>query len=144
MSDRLLIHIIYDGQCAFCVRALRLARAVDVRRVLRFHDATDRTAIEARFPVLRGADLDAAMYAVADGGKAYRGFFAFRRLVWCSPLTWPLLLLFYFPGASAVGPPLYAWVARNRANLGCGSPLCPLPPPSGPVHSRERTQEGSR
>jgi predicted DCC family thiol-disulfide oxidoreductase YuxK len=139
----MLIDIVYDGQCAFCVRALRIARALDVRGVCRFHDATDRTAVEELFPALRGADLDAAMYAVADGGRTYRGFFAFRRLVWCSPLMWPLLLLFYFPGANSVGPRLYGWVARNRSNFGCRSPVCPVPPPSGADHPQDRPQEGA-
>jgi predicted DCC family thiol-disulfide oxidoreductase YuxK len=143
MADRKSIHIVYDGQCAFCVRALRIARALDVRRVLRLYDATDRAAVVDRFPELRGADLDTAMYAVADGGRPYRGFFAFRRLAWCSPLMWPLLLLLYFPGATSIGPRIYGWVARNRANLGCGSPLCPLPPASGPDHPQDRAQEGS-
>jgi predicted DCC family thiol-disulfide oxidoreductase YuxK len=139
----MLIEIVYDGQCTFCVRALRVARALDVRHVYRFHDATNRAAVEERFPSLRGADLDTAMYVVADGGLTYRGFFAFRRLVWCSPLMWPLLLLFYFPGATFIGPRVYGWVARNRTNLGCGSPHCPLPPPSGADHPRERAREGS-
>jgi predicted DCC family thiol-disulfide oxidoreductase YuxK len=143
MRDRELIHIIYDGQCGFCVRTLKVARALDVGGVLRFHDATDRARIDAQFPALLGADLETAMYAVADGGQTYRGFFAFRRLVWSSPLLWPLLLLFYFPGATVVGPRVYGWVARRRTNLGCGSPGCPLPPPSGADHPRERAQEGS-
>jgi predicted DCC family thiol-disulfide oxidoreductase YuxK len=143
MRDRELIHIIYDGQCGFCVRSLKVARTSDVRGVFRFHDATDRARVEEQFPALQGVDLDSAMYVVADGGRTYRGFFAFRRLVWCSPFMWPLLLLFYFPGATLIGPRVYGWVARHRANLGCGSPLCPLPPPSGADHPRERAQEGS-
>src|SRR5512139_4044629 len=132
MADRILVHVIYDGQCVFCVWALRIARALDVRGVLRFHDGTDRAALEAQFPMLCGADLDAAMYVVADGDRDYRGFFAFRRMAWCSPLTWPLLGLFYCPGAGLLGPRIYDWVARNRSNLGCRSPVCSLLPPSRP------------
>jgi predicted DCC family thiol-disulfide oxidoreductase YuxK len=137
-----VIHVIYDGQCGFCVRALRIARALDVRGVLRFQDASDRAAVEAKFPMLRGADLDAAMYVVDADGRAHRGFFAFRRMAWCSPLTWPLLVFFYCPGASFLGPRVYGWVARNRANLGCRSSVCPLPPPSRTDQPHERAQEG--
>lgn len=131
MDDRRVVHVIYDGQCAFCVRTLKIARIMDVRGALRFHDAADRIAVENRFPVLSGADLPGAMHAVADGGRTYRGFFAFRRMAWSSPLTWAFLVLFYFPGAGWLGPQVYAWVARNRSNLGCRSRVCPVPPPAG-------------
>jgi hypothetical protein len=56
-----------------------------------------------------------------------RGFFAFRRILWESPLMWPLIPLFYFPGAGIVGPRVYAWVARNRRRFGCESDVCELP-----------------
>ena len=126
------IDIIYDGQCTFCVRSLRIVRSLDVWGALRFVDGTDRTQVEARFPELRGADLDQAMFAVTKDGGVYRGFFAFRRLLWVSPLLWLLIPFFYFPGARLVGPRLYAWIARNRRSLGCRSSTCPILPPSDP------------
>jgi len=145
MVDREPIHIIYDGQCTFCIRALRIVKALDVWRVLRFHDGRDRASVEARFPALRGADLDAAMFAIAEPGRTYRGFFAFRRVAWGSPLTWPFLPLFYFPGARWLGPVVYAWVARNRSSLGCRAPVDPAPPPAGtepPPTDRGRVRSG--
>jgi predicted DCC family thiol-disulfide oxidoreductase YuxK len=124
-----LVHVIYDGGCGFCVRSLRLVRRLDVRRALRFHDAADRERVTAEFPGLSTAELDEAMYAVDGRGETFRGFFAFRRLLWVSPLLWPLLPLFYCPGARVYGPRVYAWVARNRSRLGCRSDGCTLPPP---------------
>lgn len=121
------INIIYDGQCGFCARALRIVSALDVRRALRFYDAHQPETF-AQFPALRGADVDDAMYAVVEGEPVYRGFFAFRRLVWSSPLMWALIPLFYFPTASFFGPRVYAWVARNRSRFGCDSQVCALPP----------------
>lgn len=119
------LNIIYDGQCAFCMRALRIFRRLDFKRRLRFYDWHEpETLLE--FPVLRGTDNE-AMYAIAEGESPDRGFFAFRRLIWNSPLTWALVPFFYFPGARLVGPAVYAWVARNRASLGCGSEVCALP-----------------
>ncbi len=122
------IDIIYDGQCAFCVQSLRLVRALDVWGRLGFVDGTDRVQVEARFPMLRGADLDDAMYAMTRYGGIYQGFFAFRRLLWASPLMWPLLPLFYFPASRWVGPRVYAWIARNRRSLGCRSSACAVLP----------------
>jgi len=124
------VSIIYDGRCGFCVRALNIVRALDTLGKLNFYDAHQPETFE-RFSVLRGADVDDAMYAVADSEPPYRGFFAFRRLLWTSPLMWALLPLFYFPGASILGPRVYSWVARNRSRFGCGSEVCALPTTDG-------------
>lgn len=121
------IDVVYDGGCGFCVRALAAVRTLDSRGALLLHDARDRPAIMVRFPSLREADLDDAMFVVANDG-IYRGFFAFRRLAWMGPLAWPFLLAFYFPGASWLGPRVYAWIAANRRRLGCRSAVCELPP----------------
>jgi predicted DCC family thiol-disulfide oxidoreductase YuxK len=134
VREREPVHVIYDGQCDFCVRALRMARALDVFGRLRFHDAHDRQAIETAFPALAGADLDEAMYAVSQGAID-RGFFAFRRMMRLSPFTWPLVPLFYLPGSGLVGPRIYSWIARNRHRFGCRSQICTLPEESGPTVS---------
>ena len=126
MADTL--HLIYDGQCGFCIRALKVCQALDVRRRFAYHDGNARQQVHARFPQLAGADFEHAMFAVAPDGRAYRGFFAFRRLAWESPLLWPLLPLLYFPGSSWIGPQVYAWIARNRRRFGCESEVCHMPP----------------
>ena len=130
-----MLDVIYDGQCGFCVRALRVSRMLDTRGALRFHDANARQQVYAQFPELRNADFDSAMFAVAPDRSVTRGFFAFRRLIWEGPLMWPLLPLFYFPGTGWIGPKAYAWVARNRSRFGCESDVCKLPePPRDPRH----------
>ena len=121
--------VIYDGQCGFCVRCVRLCRALDVRRVLRYDDATDRSGVHRRFPELAAADFDNAMFVVTPGRLVYRGFHAVRRIARAVPLMWPLLALLYFPGSGWLGPKVYAWVARNRRRFGCESDVCVLPPP---------------
>ncbi len=121
------VNIIYDGQCGFCIRSLRIVRALDIYRSFRFHDSHQPETFH-RFPELRGANVSDAMYAVAEGEPIYEGFFSFRRLIWCSPLMWILIPVFYFPGAGILGPRVYAWVARNRSKFGCESNVCDLPP----------------
>jgi predicted DCC family thiol-disulfide oxidoreductase YuxK len=121
------MHVVYDGQCGFCRRLLRAAVALDVRHRLQLHDATHRAAIAARFPMLEGADLDHAMFAVTDDGAVYRGFFAVRRILRASPLTWLLLPIVHMPLSGRLGPRLYDWVARNRYRFGCESGLCDVP-----------------
>ena len=119
-------HLVYDGDCGFCVKVIRLFSTLDVRRRLVLHDGRRRSSVLAEFPELRDADLDDAMFSIDREGIA-RGFFAFRRLIRQSPLTWVLVPLFYAPGASWAGPRLYHWVAGRRHTLGCRG-ACPVPP----------------
>jgi len=120
------VNVIFDGQCDFCIRSLELVRACDRAGLIRFHDAHDQqTFIE--FAELQGADVENAMYAVAEGEPPYRGYFAFRRLLWTNPLFKLLLPLFYFPGTGWAGPWIYSAIAQNRTRLGCRSGFCALP-----------------
>jgi predicted DCC family thiol-disulfide oxidoreductase YuxK len=126
------LHVLYDGQCAFCTRALDGLRHFDSRKAFEFHDANDRDAIRRRFPSLAaGADLDQAMWVITEAGDAHRGFFAFRRMLRATPALWMLLPLLHFPGASWLGPHVYGWVAQNRRSLGCRSGVCEMPRPLG-------------
>ncbi|MFB3817040.1 MAG: thiol-disulfide oxidoreductase DCC family protein [Candidatus Methylomirabilales bacterium] len=117
--ETLRLHVVYDGGCRFCSALARVLRRLDLQDVLRLHDAREREAVVARLPVLRDADLDAALFVVEEGGAAFRGFFAVRRLAWSMPALWLLLPVLYAPGARRLGPRVYAWVARNRRCLGC-------------------------
>jgi predicted DCC family thiol-disulfide oxidoreductase YuxK len=123
-----MLDVIYDGRCGFCVRSLNVCRALDVRSAFRYHDANARQQVLASFPELATADFEHAMFVVAPDRRVSRGFFAFRRMLWESPLMWLLLPLFYFPGSRIVGPRVYAWVAKNRRSFGCESDVCELPP----------------
>ena len=111
--------VVYDGLCLFCIRSLRVVRALDVRHTLRFLDSNDRRGVLAELPMLADADLDDAMYVVDDRGRSYRGFHAFRRIARTSPLLWPFVPLLYLPGVAPLGERVYALVARNRRHLGC-------------------------
>ena len=136
-----MLDVIYDDQCGFCIRSLKVCRALDRGRRLRFHgasafrlkpEATKQREGRAAFPQLAGADFENAMFAIARDGSVTRGFFAFRRIAREVPLMWPLLLLLFFPGSGLVGPLVYAWVARNRGRFGCESEVCDLPEPGRP------------
>ena len=128
-----MIDIVYDGQCRFCVGALGRLRRMARRDVFRLHDANDGEGVLALFPMLAGADTAEAMFAITGQRKVFRGFFAFRRMLWASPWLFPLLPLFYAPGASLVGPRIYAWVAGRRRSLGCAAQACGSPtPPRAP------------
>jgi predicted DCC family thiol-disulfide oxidoreductase YuxK len=113
------VDVVFDGLCRFCVRSIRGVHSLDLLGRVSSHDANDRQAVVEAFPGLAKADLDDAMYAIDAEGRRYRGFYAFRRLLWALPPVWWLIPLFYFPGMSFVGERVYGHVARNRSRLGC-------------------------
>jgi predicted DCC family thiol-disulfide oxidoreductase YuxK len=114
--------IIYDGDCGFCMRSIRVLRFADILKKFEYLDFHQAEEVAKRFPKLKEADFEEAMYAVDSEGKTFRGFFAFRRLLWLSPVLWIGLPIFYFPGAGFVGPRVYAWIARNRKSISCKLP----------------------
>ena len=69
--------------------------------------------------MVKSEDAEAAMLVATGEGRVFKGFYAFRRLVWRVPRLWVLVIFLYFPGSSYFGTRLYAWVARNRKTLGC-------------------------
>ena len=111
-----MLDVIYDARCPLCRRTVALLRRLDWRRRLRFHDANDRDRVQAAFPPLAGADLDAAIHVVTDG-RVGRGFHAARAIAWRLPPAWPIAPLLHLPGMNRLGPRLYAWIARNRHRL---------------------------
>jgi predicted DCC family thiol-disulfide oxidoreductase YuxK len=115
--------LLYDGACRFCIRSLRALKRFDSQNRLELVDATDRAGVDQRFPQTRGADFDAAMYAI-EGSRVYRGFDAFRHAMWRLPsLSW-LAMLMYLPGIPPLGRRAYDIIARNRHALGCSSEAC--------------------
>jgi predicted DCC family thiol-disulfide oxidoreductase YuxK len=128
MTEFKAVNIVFDGQCAFCIRSLKIVSALDRYRSFRLYDSHQSETL-LRFPELRGASVDEVMYTLVDGEVIRAGFFAFRRLIWNIPLTWILIPVFYFPGAGLLGPSLYAWVARNRSRFGCRLDVGDLPAP---------------
>jgi len=85
--------IIYDGQCAFCIRTLKVLKKWDVYNALVFYDFYDEGIMREKFPMVNSKDAEEAMLVVSSEGMDFKGFYAFRRLVWKVPRLWALLWL---------------------------------------------------
>jgi acetyl esterase len=108
--------VIYDASCAFCRTAARWLQRHDRWTRLRFEPIAD--VVETRGHQFGRAALDAEMHVVDGGGRVYRGFRAWRRIVRDVPILMPLLPLLWLPGASLVGDRVYHWVAAHRSKIG--------------------------
>lgn len=118
--------VLFDDGCPLCVRSMV---------ILRYADWFDRLAylgLERRWAQVAAGrpdlSLDACrreMHVILPDGTLRRGFFAVRALLRYLPPLWPMLLLLHAPGASIVGPRLYALVARRRSRVeGCTFATC--------------------
>lgn len=129
--------MLYDGQCALCLKGVAQLKRLDWLGVLSYADARDRANLPADPPLNPDRLLEEMHLLTADGHGVYHGFGAFRWLAWRLPLLWPLAPFLYLPGVPTLGQRLYLWVARNRFRLvPCHGGVCTLPPRS-PVSSEK-------
>lgn len=126
-SDRAIV--LYDGDCAFCQRSIRILRALDWLGRLEFQSARDTDRLPATVPPLDPAKLIEEMHVVpAARGRVRAGFSAFRWMAWRLPPTVPIAPFLYLPGVLWLGNRVYRWVARNRFHLvPCHDGACQVP-----------------
>lgn len=117
--------LIYDDDCDFCRRAVRLLRKWDHYGRIRYVALQDGAALE-RLPAIPRADLERAMHLVTPAGDVYSGADAIRAML--PVLKWGrwLALGFRIPGVPWASRRIYGIIARNRHRLGCGSKTCTL------------------
>ncbi|MDP8245803.1 MAG: DUF393 domain-containing protein [Candidatus Hinthialibacter antarcticus] len=117
------IYVIYDGECRFCCACVKVFQRLDWTRCFLFVDASDWGRIQKEFPALASFESAEAL-CVLENNTVHWGFFAVRRMLWKTPLLWPVLVVAYVPGAQWLGPGCYSWFAKNRYRIGCNGSSC--------------------
>ncbi len=116
--------LIYDGECAFCLRW-----------VDRFHRWTHEGSVrflplaEEEAPRLAGrtrAELLEAMHLVTPAGDVFAGAAAAREVLVYVPWGRFPRMVFRLPGGMLVANRVYRWVAARRRNIGCGGEHCQI------------------
>ena len=121
--------VLFDGDCAFCQRSVRILKSLDWFRRLAMHNAREEsnwpTAAE---PLSMPKMLEEMHLVTPDRRHTYAGFRAFRWMAWRLPLTWPLAPFLYLPGVPWLGDRVYRWIAKNRYSLvPCHDGVCQIP-----------------
>jgi predicted DCC family thiol-disulfide oxidoreductase YuxK len=115
--------LIYDGDCDFCRRCIRLLHGWDRGRRVRTVPFQDQAALSA-LPPIPAASLEAAMHLVGPDGSVHVGAAAAPVILRLLPGGSVLAAAFRLPGVPAAAERVYRAVARNRHRPGCGSPRC--------------------
>jgi predicted DCC family thiol-disulfide oxidoreductase YuxK len=110
------VRVLYDGWCPLCQHTVRVLSSLDLferLEILDFRD-TDLDALgEVTGHTLSRSELEDEMTVMA-AGRVTRGYDGYRVLAWALPVAWPIAWLLALPPFSAVGRPLYRWIARRR------------------------------
>jgi predicted DCC family thiol-disulfide oxidoreductase YuxK len=113
------LKVLYDGECGFCVRIVRLLQGLDPFETLELLDFRDADALERAggLPSIPKEALERRMHVVAPGGAVKAGY----RGIVSVALRLPALTLFgvlgSIPGMQLLGDPLYDAVAGRRQEL---------------------------
>ncbi|MCR4336274.1 MAG: DCC1-like thiol-disulfide oxidoreductase family protein [Candidatus Omnitrophica bacterium] len=106
--------IIYDGQCQFCQQSVHQLQIMDLFDKLFFVDYHRYENLKVIHPQLTKEIAHSQLHLIEADGTLYGGFDVFRRICFMMPMLYPLIPIFYFPGAGVIGPHVYRWTAKNR------------------------------
>lgn len=122
--------LVFDGDCAFCTRSVRLVE----RRIRRHPHIVAWQSLDLTEWGLTQAECEEAVQWIdADGTRASAHLAVARTLVY-GGRGWALLgRVISVPGIRSVAGVVYRWVARNRHRMPGGTAQCNLP-------ASERTQ----
>ena len=121
--------VLFDGECPFCQRSVRILKRLDWLGQLHFQSARDTAHLpDARVTLDTEKMLEEMHVLTPSRDATYAGFRAFRWMAWRIPLLMPFAPLKYLPGIPWLGNRVYLWIARNRFKLvPCQDGVCALP-----------------
>ncbi len=105
--------LIYDGECAFCQRAVQWVQARDTGGAIEYLPCQDPSRPE-RFPHISTEQCLESMQFIAVTGETHSAERAFPHLLAYLPGWRWMGKLFRIPGVQALARPAYALIARNR------------------------------
>lgn len=115
--------IVYDADCALCVRAMQSVRRLFESRGFRWRPL--QTPGSAALLGVQPSAFDTRMHVLTRNGAVFHNADALGvlcRSVWW---LWPLGVVLLVPGFRGLGRVAYDWLARNRYCLGG---LCDVSP----------------
>jgi predicted DCC family thiol-disulfide oxidoreductase YuxK len=114
--------LVFDGTCGFCMRSVRLLKALDRNR--RVTAVPFQTSGVPASVGLTLEECEAAAWAIAPDGCRYRGAEAVNAVVAAALGTTVPLVLYSLPGMRQVQDFIYYLVASNRSRLPGDRPYC--------------------
>jgi predicted DCC family thiol-disulfide oxidoreductase YuxK len=117
--------VVYDGECALCVRSIEWVRDRD--REGRFElVAYQSGGVMDRFPEIPPSDFETSVQLVGPDRRRWEGAAAVEKILELIPRTRPVSRLFRIPLVRPIARVIYRAFARNRDRFGCGDHCTPV------------------
>lgn len=123
MSMRTRAVLVYDGDCGFCTRCVRVLERMHVRADIVAWQFADLDELG----LTQGEASDAVQWVEPDGTVRGGHEAVAAALMNAGRLWWPVGRMLLLPGASGLAARVYRLVADNRHRLPGGTPACALP-----------------
>lgn len=129
--------VVYDGECAFCVRQIGRIRRMDAAAHFDYVPRQEPT-LEKRFPILAESDFNTGIRLIGTDGSVTVGADAMYEVMRRLPRLRLVAWLYRVPGIHGLCRALYAWIAANRQRLSryCDTGACDTPA----VSRRDRSE----
>ncbi|MBF0503864.1 MAG: DUF393 domain-containing protein [Candidatus Omnitrophica bacterium] len=106
--------VLYDGNCALCIRTMKTIAFLDIFKKLYFINAWSSEAIAVIEALnIKSDDLLVDMHIV-EGVRFWKGYPAYQRISLRIPLLWIFVPFLYFPPIKYIGERIYRRVADSR------------------------------
>jgi predicted DCC family thiol-disulfide oxidoreductase YuxK len=108
------INLIYDDDCGFCKRSLRIVKRFDFFNKIVL---TPSYKIKTNEFGLDNERLLAEMSGVDENSEVYYGADAFEQVFSRIFVFWPIAILMKVPFVIFIARAIYKWIAKNRSKL---------------------------
>ena len=119
--------LIFDDQCEFCLRSIRLLRKLDWLSAIEFIPLGEAGQIMTRYSIPCEA-METKMHYISTCGNVTAGAEAFRAFGKKIPLLFPSAVMLHLPFALSLASFIYMKLAVNRYALSrlmsCSSKNC--------------------
>ncbi|QDI90535.1 DUF393 domain-containing protein [Salicibibacter halophilus] len=105
--------VFYDGECPLCRAVKRVLGKLDWRDAIHWHAVQEISAATLEKANAYKNMYD-EIYMLTPDKQVLTGFNTVRKLLVLLPLTFPVAVLMYVPGAGLIGGPVYRFFSSRR------------------------------
>ena len=103
---------IFDGDCGFCRKAIRIIKIMDLLGKLEYVNFREYHHLTELHPELTYEKANRMSCLIVEK-RLYGGFDAFRKISLVLPMLFPMVFIFYFPGMRSIGSILYTALPQD-------------------------------
>ncbi|GAJ98467.1 thiol-disulfide oxidoreductase DCC family protein [Geomicrobium sp. JCM 19055] len=105
--------VFYDATCTLCQGLKRMMKKLDCNQNVDWYPVQEVSNKTKRLAA-QFKDMEKEIYLLSNAKTVYIGYNAIRKLLITIPITRPIGIVLYIPGARLIGQPVYRIVSNRR------------------------------